>query len=143
VKIAAVLMIVLALVIGIVPQFTDCESHGRALTLANGREIPMKCHWTARAEIAVAGPLLATGILLFTSKRKENQRTLAAMGAVLGVFVVLLPTALVGVCANPEMICNAVMKPTLILSGSGVGVLSAAGFVMTLKKEEAAWALQS
>ena len=47
-KILAGLIIVLALVIGIVPQFTDCQSHGRAIALANGTTVPMKCHWTAR-----------------------------------------------------------------------------------------------
>ena len=36
----------LALVIGIVPFLTDCQSQGRALTLQTGRTIPMKCHWT-------------------------------------------------------------------------------------------------
>ena len=41
----------------------------------------------------------------------------AALGLVLGAFAILLPTALIGVCANPEMICNLVMKPTLVFAG--------------------------
>jgi hypothetical protein len=136
-KIIAGLMIVLALVTGILPLFTDCQSQGRALTLADGRTIPMKCHWTGMAEIALAVPLFVTGMLLATSKRKETLRTLAVLGGVLGVFVILLPTVLIGVCANPDMVCNSIMKPSLILGGSGLVALSLVGLVQTLGKKEA------
>ena len=123
-KIAGILMIVLALVIGIVPMFTDCASEGKSLTTADGRSVPMKCHWTARAEIAMALPLAAVGGMELFGKRKEGQIFLSIMGVVLGVLVILLPTALIGVCANPEMICNSTMKPFLILSGSIVALIS-------------------
>jgi hypothetical protein len=134
-KAVAVLMILLSVLIGVIPLYTDCESHGRALTLADGRQIPMKCHWTAQAESAVAVPLFATGALLTTSKKKESMRNLGILGAILGVFVILLPTALIGVCANPEMVCNSVMKPTLILTGSLVIALSLFGVVKSFKPE--------
>jgi hypothetical protein len=126
-KLAAGLMILLALVIGIVPQFSDCESQGRALTLADGRQIPMKCHWTAQAEVGLAVPLLATGLLMTTSRRKETLRNLSFLGIILGAFVIMLPTVLIGVCGNPDMICNSIMKPFLILSGSLVTGLSLFG----------------
>ena len=41
--------------------------------------------------------------------------SLSILGLAFGAFLILLPTALIGVCANPDMICNSVMKPTLIL----------------------------
>jgi hypothetical protein len=135
-KIAAVIMILLSVMIGVIPMFTDCESQGRALTLADGRQIPMKCHWTAQAETALAVPLFATGALLTTSKKKETLRNLAILGAILGVFVILLPTALIGVCGNPDMICNSIMKPTLILTGSLVVALSLFGVVKSFQPEE-------
>jgi hypothetical protein len=134
-KAVAVLMILLSVLIGVIPMYTDCESHGRALTLADGRQVPMKCHWTAQAESAVAVPLFATGALLTTSKKKESMRNLGILGAILGVFVILLPTALIGVCANPEMVCNSVMKPTLILTGSLVIALSLFGVIKSFKPE--------
>jgi hypothetical protein len=134
-KVAAVIMILLSVLIGVVPMFTDCESHGRALTLADGRQIPMKCHWTAQAETALAVPLFATGALLTTSKKKETQRNLAILGVILGVFVILLPTALIGVCGNPDMICNSIMKPTLILTGSLVVALSLFGVVKSFQPD--------
>ena len=117
-KVMGGLIIVLALVIGIVPQFTDCLSQGRSLTTTTGMSVPMKCHWTAIAEIGTAIPLGLIGLFNFTSKRKETYLTLNMLGAALGALVISYPTFLIGVCANPMMLCNMVMKPTLVLSGA-------------------------
>ena len=116
-KSMGILMIVLALVIAIVPIFTDCLANGRSLTTADGRSVPMKCHWTAIAEIGLAVPLALLGVFNFTSKRKETFRTLNLVSLTLGALVILFPTVLIGVCANPMMECNMIEKPTLILSG--------------------------
>ncbi|RPI96478.1 MAG: DUF4418 family protein [Chloroflexi bacterium] len=116
-KTMGILMIVLALVIAIVPIFTDCLANGRSLTTQDGRSVPMKCHWTAIAEIGLAVPLALVGVFNLTSKRKETFRTLNLIGLALGALVVLFPTVLIGVCANPSMPCNMIEKPTLILSG--------------------------
>lgn len=142
-KIIASILVLLALVIGIVPQFADCAAQGRPpLQLQNGKTVPMKCAWTAQAEIAVAVPLGLTGLLLFFSKRKETQRALAILGMVLGVFAVLLPTYLIGVCASPDMLCNALMKPTLILCGTVAAVASLIALAMTLRNEPQSVATQ-
>ncbi len=116
-KTMGVLMVILALVIAIVPIFTDCLANGRALTTAEGMKVPMKCHWTAIAEIGLAVPLALIGIFNLTSKRKETFRTLNLIGSTLGAFVILFPTVLIGVCANAMMPCNMIEKPVLILSG--------------------------
>ena len=135
-KIAAAIIVVLALVIGLLPQFTDCQSQGRALTLQNGKTVPMKCHWTAIAEIGMAVPLLGVGAVTAVSKRKESRRILAGLGALLGVFVILFPTALIGVCASADMLCNSVMKPTLILSGILIIAISVVTLVMSERQSE-------
>ena len=129
-KVISVIFVILALVIGIVPQFTDCQSQGRAIELANGKTIPMKCHWTGEAEIAVAGTLLVVGILMWFSRRKESLRILSILGIVLGIFAILIPTNLIGVCASSEMLCNSLMKPTLIFSGTVAVVASLVGLVL-------------
>ena len=77
-------LVVLALGIGIVPHYTDCLSQGKQLTLANGSMQPMKCHWSAQGEIAVAAPILAVGVMLTTTKRKGAATGLSVMGVVLG-----------------------------------------------------------
>lgn len=107
------------------------------MTLENGKTIPMKCHWTGQAEMALAGPLLVTGSLLAINKRKETLHGLSVLGGILGIFVILLPTALIGVCANPDMICNSVMRPTLILLGSLILALSVFGLVTSFRGETA------
>src|SRR5512147_1310989 len=105
-KVLGVVIILLAVVIAVVPAFTDCLSQGRSLTTADGRSIPMKCHWTGIAEIGVAVPLGLTGIFNLRKGRKNTSRILAAFGIASGALAILIPTTLIGVCANPDMICN-------------------------------------
>jgi hypothetical protein len=116
-KVAASTIAILAVLIAVVPMFTDCASAGRMLTLADGREIPMKCHWTGRAELGLGLPLLAVGLTMVASRRRETQRNLGLVGITLGIVAILLPTTLIGVCGNPDMPCNSIMKPALILMG--------------------------
>src|SRR5512139_3667664 len=123
IRVAAVLIVILAVLIGVIPLFTDCQSQGASITLENGRQIPMKCHWTGRGELVLAIPLLAVGVLLFFSRRKETQMAMGIMGVILGVLVILLPTVLIGVCMSADMLCNSVMKSSLILMGSLVLVI--------------------
>jgi Domain of unknown function (DUF4418) len=129
-KVAAVIIILLAAVVGVVPQFTDCQSRGKAIELPSGKSLPMKCHWTARAEIALAVPLLLCGVSLLVSRRKESWRPQAVLTIALGLFVVLLPTVLIGVCVKPDMVCRALMKPTLTLAGFLVVALGALCFLL-------------
>ena len=137
-KIAAVIIVILSLVIGIVPQFTDCQSQGKALELKDGRMVPMKCHWTGQGELALSMPFLGLGALLGFTRRRESYISLGVLGSVLGSFVILLPTALIGVCANPDMICNSVMKPTLILSGIVLIVTSLFVLVKGIREKDLA-----
>ncbi len=132
-KVMGVFSIVLALAIGILPMFTDCLSQGKALELANGKTVPMKCHWTGIAEIGVALPLAIVGIFEIVSKRKETFNFLSGTGAALGVMAILFPTTLIGVCANPAMLCNMVMKPGLVLSGALAIAVSAVVFIASRK----------
>jgi hypothetical protein len=132
-----IVKIVLALGIGILPLFTDCQSQGRSLELVNGKTVPMKCHWTGIAEIGVAIPLGLVGIFDITSKRKESFNILSTMGVVLGALVILFPTVLIGVCSNPDMLCNMIMKPGLILLGSLAILASLVVFITSRKMAEA------
>ncbi len=129
-------LILMALVVGAVPLFTDCQAQGNAMTLANGRSTPMICHWTAEGEIALAVPMLTVGGLMAFNRRRETLRALSILGIILGVFVILLPANLIGVCLGPEMLCNMVMKPVLVFAGALTTSASLVALLI-LRKEEA------
>jgi hypothetical protein len=52
------------------------------------------------------------------------------------LIVILIPTVLIGVCASLEMLCNSIMKPSLILAGSLVAVVSAWVALSSLRRGE-------
>lgn len=110
-------MILIALVLAIVPAFTDCQSQGRSLTTKDGKTVPMKCHWTGIAEIGAALPIALVGVFNLRKQRKDVARITGVVGMASGVMAVLFPAVLIGVCANPSMICNMIMRPTLIMGG--------------------------
>ncbi len=125
-KVIGAIIVILALVVGIVPQFTDCLSQGKAMELPSGYTVPMKCHWTRQAEVAIAIPLGLAGILTITSRRRQALRPLLVLVVALGLGAILLPAYLIGVCASEDMICSMLMKPTLLLAGvltMGAGVV--------------------
>jgi hypothetical protein len=57
------------------------------------------------------------------------------VGALLGVFAILLPTSLIGVCASDEMLCNILMKPTLVFSGVAVVTAGLLGLVLVGREQ--------
>jgi CHASE2 domain-containing sensor protein len=157
VKVLAVLIIIIALVIIIVPQFTNCEygndnatagmssstSVDTSTTVAYASmtspmaaaAMPyrmMKCYWSAHAEIVAGVPLLAVGVLLLFARRKETTRVLGILTVVLGVLTIVIPTSIVGTCANDQMVCNTEMKPTLLIAG---GIAVALGIAVVVVGE--------
>ncbi len=134
-KVLGVTIIALALAITIIPQFTNCQAQGHLLKLADGRTVPMKCTWTARAEIATGVPILAVGSMMLFTRKRESLRHLGVLGLILGVLVMLLPTSLIGVCSS-SMLCNTVMKPSLLAFGSLVTAASLIGVTLSLRKGE-------
>ena len=130
-----VTLVVLALAIAIVPHYTDCLSQGSLLTLANGNTQPMKCHWTAQAEIAVGVPLVAVGAMLSFSRRKGMATGLSVMGVILGAMALALPYSLIGTCMAPTHICNTAMKPALTVLGSLV-IIGSLGAMISARKLE-------
>jgi hypothetical protein len=136
-KVIGVVLIILALAIGIVPAFTDCQSQGKSITLENGKTIPMKCHWTGRAEIAVAVPLALVGIMMIFSRRRESRVDLSVLGIALGVLAILIPIVLIGVCAMDTMTCVTAEKTTLVAAGAVAIAASLAALVLAARRKDA------
>jgi hypothetical protein len=137
-KIIAVVILILALVVILVPQFTNCSADGRTLTLQNGKTVAMKCTWSAKAELALGIPLLALGVLMAVSRRKETIRSLSIVAGIIGVLVILIPSSLIGVCASADMDCNSIMKPTMIVCGILIILASLAALVLNERKRDEA-----
>ncbi len=133
-KILGIILIILALAIIIVPAFTDCQSQGKSITLTNGKTIPMKCHWSGVAEIVAGVPLALVGILLCFTRKKLGLLILSILGVVLGIFVILIPTSMIGVCTS-GMICETVMKPFLTIAGGLAIIVSLCGFLLMRRAE--------
>ncbi len=93
-----------------------------------GKLIPMRCFWTARAEVAVGGLLLLTGLLHAFSRSDETRRNLSGLILALGVTTILVPTLLIPTCMSPDMACNLGTKPALLLLGGITTILGAAGW---------------
>jgi len=77
---------------------------GKMLDLANGNQVPMKCHWAGQAAMAVSIIILAAAIMALLAKKEY--KGLMVVTAVAGVVLFLVFTSLIGVCANEEMRCN-------------------------------------
>ena len=130
-------LLVLGVLIVLTPWYIlpVCEVYGAYLKTATGSEIPMKCGWTARAEIGTGVGIVSIGaVLLAFGKRKETLRALGVVGATLGVLTVLFPTYLIGVCASAEHPCNMGTRPGLVLLGVLTIVVS---LTMVLTAKEA------
>ncbi len=138
-KALAIGIMAAAVLVGGVALLYNCQHDGKALSLANGMKVPMKCFWTAMAEIGGAGLLLVLGGLQLASRTRETNRALGIMGGALGALVILIPTALIGVCAHPDASCHLVMRPAMIFLGILViGASAAQAFLAPRMAERAA-----
>ena len=109
-KVIALITSLLGLVAAVGPRtvFAVCSSH----------EMKMKCYYTAGWELAVGIIAVIAGIALFLAKDIKLKIALSSVQAVLGAFIILIPTAIVGVCSSPMMHCVSVTKPALIVTGT-------------------------
>ena len=130
-KILGISLILFAVAIAVVPNFTDCSSQGHFMTMGM-MQVPMVCHWAGRAEIAVGVPLVGVGAMMMFNTRKSGFLTLSILGVVLGTMAILLPTTIIGTCPNPVEPCNTVMKPTLSILG-GLTIAGSLGGLMLMR----------
>jgi len=77
---------------------------GKMLELANGNQVPMKCHWAGQAAIAVAVIILVAAVMALLAKKEY--KGLMVVTAVAGVILFLVFTSLIGVCASSDMRCQ-------------------------------------
>ena len=131
-----IILIVLALLIAIVPQFTECQPKDMSMSSTpNAMASTPECNQSARAELVVGVLLLIVGIGMVIGKRRETQMVLSVLGMAMGIAALLMPT-LIGTCSSPAMICNTVMKPSLLILGSLAVITSIVGLVVSIKMKD-------
>lgn len=77
---------------------------GKMLELANGNQVPMKCHWAGQAAIAVSVIIIAAALMALLAKKEY--KGLMVVNAVAAVALFLVFTSLIGVCASETMRCQ-------------------------------------
>lgn len=77
---------------------------GKMLELANGNQVPMKCHWAGQAAIAVSVIIIAAALMALLAKKEF--KGLMVVNAVAAVVLFLVFTSLIGVCASETMRCQ-------------------------------------
>ena len=77
---------------------------GKMLELANGNQVPMKCHWAGQAAIATSVIIIAVAVMALLAKKEY--KGLMVANAVAAVMLFLVFTSLIGVCASAEMRCQ-------------------------------------
>lgn len=113
---SGIIVAVLGLLIVITPMVLPvCEG---LLELVNGKQVPMRCHWTARAEMIFGVLLVALGLMITFLKEAGERQRLHHQVALLGLVTVLTPLFIIPTCMNPEMSCNVGTKPALIILGA-------------------------
>ena len=78
---------------------------GKLLDLANGNQVPMKCHWSGQAALAVSVILLAAALM--AQLAKKEYKGFMVITAICGVLLFMIfNTGFIGVCASETMRCQ-------------------------------------
>jgi hypothetical protein len=122
-RVLGILIIVVAIGIAVIPQSTKCPSS------------TMPCNYTAKAEMALSLPVLVEGLVLALYPR-ESHVGLSFVGLGLGISVILVAYALIGVCRSmgaPD--CQTLMQPSLLLLGVMLILANASLLWISLRKK--------
>ena len=89
---------------------------GKLLDLANGNQVPMKCHWASQAGLAVSIIILAAAVMALLAKKEY--KSLMVITAVCGALLFMIfATGFIGVCASETMRCQTTKLWGIIAAG--------------------------
>ena len=89
---------------------------GKLLDLANGNQVPMKCHWAGQAGIAVSVVILVAAVMALLSK-KEYKGFMVVTAVAAALLFMIFATGFIGVCASETMRCQTTKLWGIIVSG--------------------------
>jgi hypothetical protein len=112
--------------------FPVCEYFGKRVETAAGMWIPMRCYYTALAEVPAGVLIIVAGLALVTVNQAETRKVLNVIIAALGINALALPYW-IGVCASP-MPCH-VSRTALTVLGLVVFAIGIAGYLVAKRHE--------
>lgn len=112
---------------------TDEHPDGLWVMTMSGKQLPMPCGYTARAEIGVGVGVAAIGAMFLFATSIGAIVALGAVSGLMGASAIALPTALTKTCALESHTCNTMMLPTILLLGIAL-ICVAVGVVLYRKK---------
>ena len=77
----------------------------------------MTCLWASRAVIGVGAVTAVLAIVRIFETDEGERRGLSLACALSGLLVAAMPSLVIGLCADPAMACNAVMRPFALVVG--------------------------
>jgi hypothetical protein len=89
----------------------------------------MSCEISTTVDAFLGLALLANAVVAAGLLKKKAHVILSAVTLVLGVFVSLVPTVIVGVCPHAHMACHAITAPVLALTGVVIALFAAVNLV--------------
>lgn len=126
--------IVFSLLILVLGALTAIAPYSFAHVCEAGEKV-MKCHWTGRIELFLGISVAVLGLLKLISADAKYQLGLNAGILLNALGVILTPTLLIGVCGMKSMHCASVSKPTLIVFGILILVITLIQSLIEWKKK--------
>lgn len=93
-----------------------------SIVLPSGKSIPMRCFYTGRVEVGLGIALMLLGLALVLFTHRAIRFGLCLAGVCFAVFILAVPSQLVGVCLNPTMACQIGTFPALMVLGGFVAL---------------------
>ena len=111
------LLLAAILIAGIATFAAPCDGHG-------GQDVT-SCLWASRAVLGVGVVVAILAIVRIFETDEGERRGLSLSCALLGFLIAVLPGFIIGLCADPSMHCNAVMRPFVLCVGVAMGLVGA------------------
>ena len=93
----------------------------------------MKCWWSTRAEIAIGGLIVFSGIIILFLKNKGVLHTINLNNIASGIAAILIPSVLIGGCGKETMPCRSLTFPAIYIIGAAVILFSIVNLIYSKK----------
>ena len=114
---AGIVLTVLAalLIVGLLTFAEPCD--------VQGSQSPASCFWAFRATLGAGAVLAIISLVRIFEQDEGERRGLSFSAALVGVLIAAIPGGLIGLCSDPSLPCNTVMKPFALCIGIAVALV--------------------